>query len=266
MSLFKEAIDRGIEFGALLTDLSKAFDYGVSPLSISMIFSYLSNRTHRTKINECFSERSRTEHGVPQGSVLGHLPVNIDLIDLFFECEECNIACNFSNKLCHWFQYNHFKANSGKYHLLLSSKTPTDVSISDASLKISTKETLLGILTDSKLSFDQHVSPISSKASKKLHAVGRIATFMSFRKHRTLMKTFIESQFNYCPLISIFYSRIMNKKINRLHERTLSLIYSNYVSSIDESLKKDRLFSFHHRNIQSLAIELYKFFHRLSLS
>ena len=55
---FKEAIDRGNEFGALLTDLSKVFDcinhrllvanfynYGVSPSSINLIFSYLSNRT-----------------------------------------------------------------------------------------------------------------------------------------------------------------------------------------------------------------------------
>ena len=75
---FKEAIDRGNEFGALLTDLSKAFDcinhpllhaklsnYGVSPLSNNMIFSYLSNGTYRTKINECFSERSKIEQGVP---------------------------------------------------------------------------------------------------------------------------------------------------------------------------------------------------------
>ena len=57
-----------------------------------MIFSYLSNRTHRTKINDCFSERSRIEHGVPQGSILGHLLFNIDLIDLIYECEESNIA------------------------------------------------------------------------------------------------------------------------------------------------------------------------------
>ena len=72
--------------------ISKLYNYGVSLLSISMIFSYFSNQTHRTKINECFSERSIIEHGVPQGSILDRLLFNIDLIDLFYECEESNIA------------------------------------------------------------------------------------------------------------------------------------------------------------------------------
>ena len=126
----------------------------------------------------------------------------------------------------------------------MSSRTLTGVSIGDASLKTSTKETLLGILIDSELSFDQHVSSICSKASKKLHSLGRIATFMSFKKRRTLMKAFIESQFNYCPLIWMFYSRIMNSKINRIHERALILVYSDHVSSFDELLKKDRPFLF----------------------
>ena len=68
------------------------YSYGVSPLSINMIFSHLNNRTHQTKINECFSDRSRIEHGVPQDSILGPLLFNIDLTDLFCECEESNIA------------------------------------------------------------------------------------------------------------------------------------------------------------------------------
>ena len=86
----------------------------------------------------------------------------------------------------------------------MSFKTPTVVSIGDASIKTSTKETLLEILINSELSFDQHISSICSTDSKKLHALGRIATFMSFNKRRTLMKAFIESQFNYCPLIWMF--------------------------------------------------------------
>ena len=62
------------------------------------------------------------------------------------------------------------------------------------------------------------------------------------------------------------HSRIMNNKINRIHERALRLVYSDHVSSFDELLKKDRSFSIHNRNIQSLAIELCKFFHGLSPS
>ena len=70
--MIKEVIDRGNEFGALLTGLFKAFycinhpffiaklySYGVPPLSINMIFSYLSNRTHQPKISEWISGRSR---------------------------------------------------------------------------------------------------------------------------------------------------------------------------------------------------------------
>ena len=53
--------------------MAKLFNYGVSPLPINMIFSYLRNRTHRIKISEWFSERSRIEYGVSQGSILGPL-------------------------------------------------------------------------------------------------------------------------------------------------------------------------------------------------
>ena len=93
---FKESIDEGNAFGALLNDLSKAFDcihhthltaklsaFGVSPLSLKLIYSYLSNRTQRIKIKENFSDRTDIEFAVRQGSVLGPLLFNIDMIDLF---------------------------------------------------------------------------------------------------------------------------------------------------------------------------------------
>ena len=49
---------------------------------------FMSNRTHQNKTKECFSERSRIEHGVPQGSMLGSLLFSIVLINLFYEYEE----------------------------------------------------------------------------------------------------------------------------------------------------------------------------------
>ena len=72
------------------------------------------------------------------------------------------------------------------------------------------------------------------------------------------MKAFIESQFDYCPLIWIFHSRGTNNKINHLHERWLQIVYKDNINSFEDLLKKDRSFTIHQKNIQSLAIELFK--------
>ena len=77
---------------------------------------------------------------------------------------------------------------------------------------------------------------------------------MCTNKKRVLMKEFIESQFSYCPLIWIFHSRGVNNKINRLHERSLRIVYKGNISSFKDLLKKDRSFTIHQRSIQSLAI------------
>ena len=50
--------------------------------------------------------------------------------------------------------------------------------------------------------------------------------------------------------------KTMNNKINRIDKTLLTLVYSDHFSSSDELLKKERSFSIHRRNIQSLAIEL----------
>ena len=83
-------------------------------------------------------------------------------------------------------------------------------------------------------------------------------------KLRTVMKAFIESQFDYCPLVWMFHSRDLNNRINRLHERAIRLVYKNNNLTFEELLKKDKSFSIQHRNIQKLATEMYKVKNNLS--
>ena len=78
------------------------------------------------------------------------------------------------------------------------------------------------------------------------------------------MNAFFKSQFSYCPLSWMFHSRTLNNKINRLHERCLRIIYNDNTSSFTDLLEIDNSVSVHHRNIQVLATELYKFVDGLS--
>ena len=78
------------------------------------------------------------------------------------------------------------------------------------------------------------------------------------------MKAFIESQFNYCPLICMLHSRTLNNKINRIPKKTLRTTYSDYNSSFNELFDKDDSFTILQRNVRSLANEIYKYLHGLS--
>ena len=97
------------------------------------------------------------------------------------------------------------EANPGKYHLLLSNKSPEVVCIG-IQITSSTAETQLGITIESELNFENHLSAICNKVSRKINALGRIASYISLEKRRIMLETFIESQFNYCSLIWMFHS------------------------------------------------------------
>ena len=64
----------------------------------------------------------------------------------------------------------------------------------------------------------------------------------------------------------MFHSRTLNNKINKLHERSLRLVYNDQVSSFLELLDMDKSFTIHERNLQSLAIEMYKIEQNISPS
>ena len=58
-------------------------------------------------------------------------------------------------------------------------------------------------------------------ANKKLYALIRISKFVTQEKIKMLVRAFIESLFNYCPLVWMFHCRTTNNKMNKLHQRAL---------------------------------------------
>ena len=149
--------------------------------------------------------------------------------------------------------------NADKSQLLVTKNDENiSLNIDDEIMKGSKSVKLLGVTIDNQLNFSEYVSNIWKKVSKKLHALARISKYMSQEKLMILLKAFIESQFNYCPLVWMFYSRTLNNRINKLHQRALRLVYKNSTLTFEQLLEMDNSFTIHHRNIQKLAIEIYK--------
>ena len=159
--------------------------------------------------------------------------------------------------MSNWFQDNYLKANPGKYHVL-SETSETQFIVKNVPISSSCCEKLSGIKVDYKLSFEPRVESLCKKASQKLNALTRMASSLKFKQRKLLLNAFITSQFSYAPVVWMFHSRKLNNRINRIHERAIRLVYKDYTSSFDELLFKDNSFRIHHRNLQKLAIEIFK--------
>ena len=159
-----------------------------------------------------------------------------------------------------WFRANEMKSNDDKCHLFVANKENMSLDLGNDTIDSSETVKLLGVLIDKQLNFKEHVSTLCKKGNQKLHALARISRYLSKDKLRILMKAFIESQFNYCPLVWMFHNRTINNRINRLHERALRLVYKDEIVnniSFKDLLDKDGAVRIHDRNLKRLAVEMY---------
>ena len=194
----KKRVDNGDAFGALLTDLSKAFDclphelliakldaYGFDKSSLKLIHSYLSNRKQGVKINDTYSSWSEILFGVQQESILGPLLFNIFTCDRFYFLEGFDIANHADDStpncagksaesvvnnleqsstiLFKWLKNNYMKVNTGKSHLLLSGNSRATFTIDDSYIESEDEQVLLGITIDSNLILENHIRNICKK-------------------------------------------------------------------------------------------------------
>ena len=96
---------------------------------------------------------------------------------------------------------------------------------------------LLGIVINNQLKFKKHIENLCKKASFKLHALRRIRKFLTVKKARILASAFINSQFNYAPLIWMFASKTAINKFLKIHYRRLQVVYREYHKSYEKLLQ-----------------------------
>ena len=274
--------------------IAKLNAYGFEKPALKLIYSYLKDRKQRVKIKNIeYSSWKDILNGVPQGSVLGPLLFNIFINDLFYFVENSNIykfAEDNTLSVAHvnletiihklesdidylntWFKENGLLLNEKKCQFMIVESLNSR--LESYKLNINNKEIeevklvkLLGITFDNNMAMSEHIRSLCKKAGAKISALARISPFLNERKRIILMKSFIVSQFNYCPIIWMYCQRRSNNLINKIHERALRIAYNDYVSSFDSLLEKDESVTFHQKNVQSLCLEIYKTTHNVNPS
>ena len=160
-----------------------------------------------------------------------------------------------------WFKVNSLKANLSKFQLMAvgnKEKRSFNTHINNNQTKNSNEVTLLGIKIDKNLTFKKHMSELRRRASYKLHTLRRIRKYLTVEKAILLPNAFMNSQFNYVPLVWTFANKCSIYKILKIRKRILQIVYDIYDESYENLLSRSGVISIHQKHLRYLAVKVYK--------
>ena len=104
-----------------------------------------------------------------------------------------------------------------------------------------------------KLTFKQHIENLCQRSTYKLHALRRIRRSFTIEKAKILGNVFIDSQFNYAPLLWMLCRKILYSKLRKIHHKTYE---SN--DTYDNLLLQSNTVSVNQRHLRFLITEYIK--------
>lgn len=254
-------LESGYQIDTIYTDFSKAFDkishvillkklwsMGIHSTFHKWLSSYLQNRICVVKIDSYESMPYVQLSGVPQGSVLGPLLFNLfvndisscfensqfllyaDDLKVFSKIKCLSHAMSLQkdiNNLNNWCSENNLYFNLDKcVHVSYSrARNPLHVSYRIGNNVIKTVDEIedLGILFDSKLTFNSHVDKLIPKAYSTLAFIKRnCKDFSDPYTLKLLFTSFVRSKLEYGALIWSPHYDVHISRIERIQRRFIN--------------------------------------------
>ena len=254
----------------LLTRLQRC--YGISGIVLQWIKSYLEGRSQFVKIQDKSSETENLGTGVPQGSCLGPflycvcvstlasvVPQNVSFHQY---ADDTQLYCGFktsdyrngvkaledcSAAVEQWFLSNGLLLNAEKSDAVVLStsqqagKIPVNSSIRVAGCDIRLSDSVrnLGVVIDSRLSFNEHVSSVCRSCYFHMKAFRQIRHSLTIDTSRTIARSIVMSRLDYCNSVLYGTSKSNLKRLQHIQNSLVRLVYTlPYRSSCLPLLKK----------------------------
>ena len=204
--------------------------YGVNGPLLSLLRSFLSGRVQRVLLDGKNSSWKPIRAGVPQGSILGplffliyinDLPLGIESLAKIFaddtslfslvldQIQSCSMLNRDLERINEWayhwkmsFNPDPTKQAVGIY---FSKRGPPEnspnITFNNAPVNISDSHKHLGMILDSKLTFDLHLQEKSNKANKGIGIINKVRNFVSRESLLTIYKAFVRPHLDYGDII-----------------------------------------------------------------
>ena len=245
-----KSLDNKEQVDAVVLDFSKAFDrvphsrlmlkfqhYGINGCLLDWINNFLTNRSQRVVVDGQSSEWVPVQSGVPQGTVLGPLLFLTFINDiphgisshLRLFADDCLMYRTISNasdstklqedldRLHQWSQTWQMQFNTDKCYImhftLRRNITFADYNLGGRTLSTVTDYPYLGLSFSNNLSWQKHISNITSRANRMLGLVRRNLRKCSTRIRQQAFVSLVRPHLEYCCPV---WNPHTNKDITRI--------------------------------------------------
>ena len=116
---------------------------------------------------------------------------------------------------------------------------------------------------DENLIFSQHISELCKKASERVGVLARLRNLITTETKLLLYKTAIMPYLTYCHLTWHFCKASDTRKVERIQERALRIVYNSHSETYMNLLDRAKLPSLLNRRLQDIVILMYKVKYRL---